>query len=332
MKRKVLLIITSILLVLVAVYLLGPKMPKPELSMELPEAISNPLLAEQIIKATEAGYDNIRPGNQSLIVWENDSLKSKTKYSVLYLHGFSASPMEGNPVHVNFAQHFGLNTYIPRLAEHGLRSEAPLLNMTPEALWESAKIAFVHAQALGEKVIIMGTSTGGTLALMLAAHFPEDVAGLFLYAPNVRLYDKTAGLLDRPWGLQIARQFMGGDMRILEEDPETDAFWYNKYRVESLVYLQQLIRTTMKADTFEKITCPVFTGYYFKDEDNQDNTVSVSAINWMFDLLGTSPDQKLEVAFPDAGTHVICCELTTDHWQEVLDESIHFAETVLKLN
>ncbi len=332
MKRKGLIIPLATILIVVAVYFLGPKMPNPELNSDLPAPIANALTAEEMIMAGEAGFSNIRPGNESKLVWLDDSLKTKTKYCLLYLHGFSASPFEGDPIHVNFGKALGMNVYAPRLAEHGLVSDDALLNMTPDNLWESAKKALVEASALGDKVIIMGTSTGGTLALTLAARFPEMVEALLLFSPNVRIYDKTATLLGKPWGLQIARAVMGGDYRILEPDLETDPFWYNKYRIESLVYLQQLLDETMKSKNFEKVTQPVFCGYYYKDEDNQDNTVSVKAIQWMYDNLGTTPEAKQIVAFPDAGAHVICNSLTSDCWEEVQNSALAFARNILKID
>ena len=225
--------------------------------------------------------------------------------------------MEGNPVHVNVGKDLGMNVYVPRLAEHGLETSDALLNMTPDNLWMSALDAFSKARALGDQVILMGTSTGGTLALKLAAEFPDQVFALVLCSPNVRIFDKTASLLSKPWGLQIARKVMGGDYRTLEPDPKTDPYWYNQYRVESLVYLQQLIDETMKASVFERVTQPVYTACYYKDEEHQDQTVSVEAINWMFDNLGTPADQKELVYFPEAGAHVICCDLTSPAWQDV---------------
>lgn len=326
MKRKGLIITLTILVGIVLVYLFGPKMPSPVLSNDLPAGVSNEWMAEEMIQAGEAGVDNIRPGNKSILIWADDSLKSKTDYCLLYLHGFSASPFEGDPVHRNVAKQLSMNLYAPRLAEHGLITDDALLNMTPDRLWESAKQALVIARALGTKVILMGTSTGGTLALMLAAEFPDLVDGLILLSPNIRLFDKTAALLDKPWGLQIARAVMGGNYRILEPDPETDPYWYNKYRVEGLVYLQQLIDKTMKAKEFAKVKQAVFVGYYYKDEENQDQTVSVNAIHWMFDNLGTPDELKYSRAFPEAGAHVIGNSLTSRSWKEVEEASINFIQ------
>lgn len=317
MKRKALFIPAAVILILLAGYLAGPRMPRPTFSAELPESPVTAELAAQMIHAAEAGITNVRPGNTSFISWADDSLRQKTPWALLYLHGFSASPREGDPVNRHVGAAFGMNVYVPRLAEHGLDTPDALLNMTPDRLWESALDALSKARALGDQVVIMGTSTGGTLALKLAAEYPDQVDALVLCSPNVRIFDKTAALLSKPWGLQIGRMVMGGDYRELEPDPQTDPFWYSRYRVEALVYLQQLIDATMKARVFNQVQQPVYLAYYYRDADNQDQTVSVEAMHWMFDNLGTEQALKKSEAFPDAGAHVICCDLTSDSWQEV---------------
>jgi esterase/lipase len=225
-----------------------------------------------------------------------------------------------------------MNAFIPRLAEHGLVTEDALLNNTPDVMWESAKQSLVLAKALGNKIILMGCSTGGTLALKLAAEYPDDIAGLFLYSPNVSLYNKAAAILTLPWGLQIGRLIVGGDYRYTESDPETDPYWYTKQRAEGAVYLQQLVKTTMTEELFADVSVPAFVGYYYKDEEHQDNTVSVEAIKWMYEELGTPDEMKREIAFPEAGSHVMCCHLTSGSWKEVQAESIKFAQEKLNLS
>jgi pimeloyl-ACP methyl ester carboxylesterase len=165
--------------------------------------------------------------------------------------------------------------------------------------------------------ILMGTSTGGTLALQMAADYPDIVAAVILYSPNVRIANKASFLLGGPFGLQLGRMISGGKYRILAEDPKTDPFWNNKYRVEAVVYLQKLVVKTMKPSVFKKVTQPVFVGYYYKDKEHQDNTVSVPKILWMYEKLGTASDKKVSVAFPDAGAHVIGCDLTNPNWMKV---------------
>jgi len=322
-----------LLLILVAGYLLGPKPPKPELDKNLPSLPASIKNMESYIEEKEAEF-SIRLDNESRIVWANDSLKNRTDFCLLYLHGFSASWYEGYPANIDFAKHFGMNAYLPRLASHGLETEDALIDMTPDNLWESAKEALMVARTLGKKVIIMSTSTGGTLGLQLAADFPEYVDGLILYSPNIRINNPAAFLLSKPWGLQIGRKVTGGKYRVTNEDFESKdcQYWYCKYRMEAVVYLQQLVEATMKKEIFNRVTVPVFLGYYYKDENNQDETVKVDAMLKMFDQLGTYSDRKVKVAFPDAGDHVIACELTSGSVDEVVRETIQFGEDVLGLD
>src|SRR5690554_870447 len=197
-------ILLIVVVIILAAYFMGPKPPRAELNLDLPSLPSGLSTLESYIQQKEKAL-NLKPDNESRILWANDADKHRTDYSLLYLHGFSASWMEGYPANATFANHFGMNAYFPRLAAHGLETGDPLIDMTPDNLWESAKEALMVASNLGERVIIMGTSTGGTLALKLAAEFPEYVDGLILYSPNIRINNNTAFLLARPWGLQLAR-------------------------------------------------------------------------------------------------------------------------------
>lgn len=330
--KKFLRITLVIIAILIVAYFAGPEFPKPELSSRLPVNHIETANLETYIKNKEAGL-KIKPDNESKIIWANDSLKDKTAYCLLYLHGFSASWYEGNPVNIDFARRYGMNLYAPRLASHGIDTTEALIDMTPDRLYESAKEALVVAQSLGEKVILMGTSTGGTLALKLASEFPELMEGLILLSPNVAINNPAAFLLSKPWGLQIARSVYKGDYRITNQDfaSEFCQYWNCRYRLEAIVYLQQLVEATMTEETFSKVDKPVFLAYYYKDEEHQDPTVKVDAMLKMYDQLKTPPSKKQKQAFPDAETHVIGCKLFSGAWKEVETASYQFAEEKLGL-
>ena len=322
-------IISGIIILLLATYFLGPQMPKPLLNTELPVVAGD--IGGYVTRLESA--EKVRPGNEAKIIWANDSVHAQTEYVLLYLHGFSASRMEGFPVNEDFPKRYGCNAYLARLAAHGLITENPLIDMTPFRLYESAKLSLVIAQQLGKKVIIMGTSTGGTLAIKLAADFPEMVYGLILYSPNVQIKQKTSALLSKPWGLQIARLNFGGKFRVTDDDPsgETCKYWYCSYRAEGPVFLQQLVDITMTDEVFAKVKCPLFVGYYYKDEQHQDQTVEVKAALKMFERAVTPVAKKRAQAFPEAGSHVIACNLTSKSAGEVAAGTYRFAEDILKM-
>jgi pimeloyl-ACP methyl ester carboxylesterase len=330
MKRffRLLLILAAILLI---VFLLGPKPSKPVLDNALPLMEVRLDQLDNYVKEKEQNLP-LKPDNESKIIWENDSLKAKTAYVLLYLHGFSASGYEGYPTHVNFARRFHANAYIPRLASHGLDVSEPLLDMTPDRLYESAKEALQLARLLGEKVIIMSTSTGGTLSLKLAAEFPDQIACLLLLSPNIRINNPSAFLLSGPWGLQIARAFFDGKYRYVNDDlrDEECRYWNCFYRLEATVYLQQLVDATMNEKLFKRVKTPVFLAYYYQDEDHQDGTVRVDAMLKMYNQLGTSGELKQKQAF-NAGTHVIGCEMFSKAQPEVEQACIRFAEDIMEM-
>ncbi len=330
--RRIYRFLAFVVLIVVIVYLMGPKPPQVDLNKNLPSISASIANIEDYVKKNDEGL-TLKPDNESRIIWANDSVKERTTYSLLYLHGFSASWYEGYPTNVEFARYFGCNAYFPRLASHGIETEDALIDMTPDRLWESAKDALMIARTLGRKVIIMGTSTGGTLALKLASDFPEYVDGLILYSPNIRINNKAAFLLSKPWGLQIGQKAEGGKYRVSDEEPDSKycKYWNCKYRMEAVVFLQQLVDETMINQTYKNINEPVFLGYYYKDETHQDDVVKVDAMLKMFDHLGTSAGSKVKVAFPEAGDHVIGCELKSGAFKEVLAETVKFGEEVLKL-
>ncbi len=309
-------------------FLLGPKPSKPVLSNQLPDVRVERDQLDTYLKEKERDLP-VKPENESQIIWENDSLKTKTAYVLLYLHGFSASGYEGYPTHVNFARHFHANAYIPRLASHGLDVTDPLIDMTPDRLYESAKEALQVARLLGEKIIIMSTSTGGTLSLKLAAEFPDQITALLLLSPNIRINNHAAFLLSGPWGLQIARSVYKGNYRYINKDRNDKEcrYWNCFYRIEALVYLQQLVDATMNEELFKRVRTPVFLAYYYIDDDHQDQTVRVDAMLKMFDQLGTPEELKKRKAF-NAETHVIGCEMFSKTQPEVEEACIRFAEEI----
>ena len=330
MKKKIIYGTFITVGILFLIFLFGPKPSTPVYNTQLPEISADLGQLGSYIAQKEAKYA-VKPDNQSRIIWANDTLKQKTEWVLLYLHGFSASWYEGSNLNLNFAARYHCNAYFPRLAEHGLVTEEPLLNMRPDSLWNSAKEALMIARKLGHKVIIMSNSTGGTLALKLASEYPELVQGLILYSPNIEINAPT-GIVTKPWGLQVSRLIFGGQYRIVNEQFNSKEcnYWNCKYRLEAVMYLQQLVETTMTKETFQKVKCPVFLGYYYKNKKEQDQVVRVGAALEMFEQLGTSANQKNKKGFPDAGVHVIANSLFSKDFKNVEWETFRFADNLIK--
>ena len=238
-----------VLSVLFGLFIIGPEIEAPNLESPQPEISSTISTLNDWINAKEAVFDNIKVDNAAKLEFY-DSIPQKTAYSVLYLHGFSASSGEGDPLHRNIARALKANLYLPRLSDHGLIEEEPMLNFTGQKYLDSAKEALAIAKKIGEKVIVISSSTGGTLSLILGND--PQIAALLLFGPNVEIYDTKSKLLTLPWGLQIAQWVLGSKYHIMNKITEQKkAYWTTRYRLEPTVELQKLIETGMRPEVFQ---------------------------------------------------------------------------------
>jgi pimeloyl-ACP methyl ester carboxylesterase len=319
----------GILFILIVIYFLGPKPSLPKLSTDLPVIPSDPDSLEQYISQHEAAH-KLKPGNAARIIWANDSLKQKTEYAIVYLHGFSASEEEGDPVHLDLAKLFGCNMYLSRLDAHGIDTTEPLASFTADGCWNTAVEAYAIGKQLGKKVILLSTSTGGTLALQLCADYPEIAANMML-SPNIAINDPSAWMLNNHWGLQIAYLVVGHHRIIKDTSALYARYWYTRYSTRSLPELEELIESTMKESTFKKVHQPVLLLYYYKDDKHQDPVVKVSAMKRMFLQLATPGNLKREMAIPNAGNHVIGSYIKSKDYKSVEDQCVIFMQQVLGL-
>ena len=320
----------SVMGLLLVVYFLGPKPAKPAFSVPpLSTAASLPELEKSIIES-EKNTPNLKPDNEAHIRWADSLKKIKTPVALLFLHGFGASHKEGSPVTHQLAQAFGCNMYLARLAEHGKdEGDNNMIRFTAEDYYDSGEKALHIASQLGDSVVIIGNSGGGAMALFLASRHPE-VKGLITYSPAVRVFRKDAQLMSEPWGLNIARFVTGKNHNDwVFRRSEQKHFWTNHQRFEAIVQFTTFQKYAMTPETFQKIKCPLFMGYYYENEENQDKTVSVAAMREMLAQVKTPQYHKREVNFPTTHAHVMISDLTSDDWQSVEKESKKFIQEVL---
>ncbi|MCB0648897.1 MAG: alpha/beta hydrolase [Saprospiraceae bacterium] len=311
-------------------YLIGPRPSFKAIDYSTPDVSISLDSLDTYISEKEAQIPDIKPGNKSMIIWDNDSLKNKTKYVLLYLHGFSASPMEGNPIHKEFAEHFGMNLYLPRLEDHGRSSENSFENLTPDDYFESAQQALEVAKLLGDSIVIMSCSTGGTLSILLEDTCPE-IAGFIFYSPNIDLFDPTSDLIVQPWGKQILRTIMKGDYNNVTYEEEPAKYWNTRYHINGIVALKTLLHDYMTKENFRKFDKPFLLMYYYKDDEHQDDVVSVEDMIEFYKYAGTPVSQKKRIALTQAGTHVISSDFFSGELDHLREETYKFATEIIGL-
>lgn len=312
----------------VATYFLGPKPPNPDYETVLPQLPYDLDELDNYIKASEEGLP-LRKNNQARIVWQNATHK-KTEYSIVYLHGFAASWRDGYPVNMQLADALEANIFLARMPGHGLKPEAAMKNFSPDNVWNYAQEALAIGNKIGKKVIILSTSTGGTLALKLAAEYPDSVFALINLSPNVQDDQEGAFLLNSPWGYEIANLITLGKRKIEHEQKAANQYFDTIYPADALVDLQVVVGSTMKEETFNQIKTPMLTLYYYKNFLKEDEHVEVEVYDDVYEELGTPEHLRKLVPLETPKTHFIGSSIKSQDTEVVLEEILEFLENYIK--
>ena len=219
--------IVFLLLLTTTVWLLTP----PRLEQLAPDAVPT-----QPIPKTVAG---LIPDTESRIVWANG--EARTPWSVVTLHGFSATRQETAPLAETVASLLNANLYEARLTGHGL-AEQPLAGVRAEDWLQDAADALATGAAIGDKIVVIGTSTGATLATAMLDHeLAKHIDTLVMISPNFEPRDPGAQWLTRPAGPLLARLAVG-DTRCWEPHDEIQArFWSTCYPTAAAVEMMRLV-------------------------------------------------------------------------------------------
>ena len=161
-------------------------------------------------RQTEAAFKLI-DGHASRVVIHGEARGRpvKTRRSTLIISGLFNSPPAMSALEDEFLSR-GENVINLRLAGH---FEVDVSSMRGGVRWqmwlEQARQAFELAQILGDRVTLVGHSTGAALVTWLALENPDRVAGLALFAPafdlNVRLKQILALPTEIPERLPLPR-------------------------------------------------------------------------------------------------------------------------------
>jgi alpha-beta hydrolase superfamily lysophospholipase len=194
------------------------------------------------LAAREGAHDDIRPGAEARIHWAGDA-GARTAMAVLYLHGFSASAEEIRPVPDNVAAALGANLVFARLSGHGRTGPAMAEPRAGDWLEDTALFLEI-ARAVGDRVLVIGTSTGGSLAAwaMTDPAMAEDVAGTVLVSPNFAVANRAGALLELPFARQWVPLLAGAERSFQPRNADQAAHWTTAYPTVATVTLGTLLR------------------------------------------------------------------------------------------
>ena len=125
---------------------------------------------EDFLRARESAAALIAPGAESSIIWAAGRRGERADYALVFLHGWSASPPEIDPVDARIAAEIGAHCVRFRLTGHGLKpvdrgGDAMRDEASSDEFLRDAATAFAIGRLVARRVILVGCSTGGTLAV-----------------------------------------------------------------------------------------------------------------------------------------------------------------------
>ncbi len=295
--------LAALLLALLA-YALGPTNAfGPEVPTARPAPPTELTQLDPWLAAQEAAHPDIRPGLAKGVVWHG-APGQRTPWAVVYLHGFTASRLETAPLAEQVAARLGANLFHTRLSGHG-RSPQALGEATVQDWLADGLEALRIGRALGEQVLVVGVSTGATLATWLAQR-PEgrDGVSYAFVSPNFGPKNKTSELINLPWGRQLALA-LEGDMRGQPSaDPREHHAWTQRYPTQALFPMMALVKRVRDSD-LSAVTAPVLVLY-----SPDDQTVDPAEIQAVFPRLGSARKALEVVDYSEAkGQHVLAGDI-----------------------
>jgi esterase/lipase len=149
----------------------------------------------------------------------------RSAVAILLLHGYTNSPAQFDSLG-RMLYRDGANVYIPRLPRHaevngGVTS---LARLTADDLRAAADSAMDIASALGDTVVVVGLSAGGTMATWIA-QFRGDASRVIIIAPLLALA-RIPSVLDAPFlNLAVRLPDFSRSSEPDSEQPDRAAGW-----------------------------------------------------------------------------------------------------------
>lgn len=300
---RILLVLPLVLALLVAgVWWAAPRPNWPD-AATLPAPVPGDDL-DAWLDARESVFSDIVPGTEKAINWAT-APGERTELAVVYIHGFSASRREISPVPESIAAALGANYFGTRLAGHGRADGAVPGAALGDASVEDWALDLAEAVAvgrrLGERVVLIGTSTGGSLAVLaaLAPEWQDDIAALITVSPNFALASSQAWMLDLPFAPRWLH-LVGGDERSFTPYSDDHAlYWTERYPSRALFPLRNVQRAAAAAD-HAAAQVPMLV-FYAADDQIVTSAATARVIqNW-----GARVDAHVIDNAEDPGQHVI---------------------------
>ncbi|MCF6443861.1 carboxylesterase [Nereida sp. MMG025] len=208
----------------------------------------------------EADVPHLRPDQHKRVIWA-DKAGQRTPISVVFVHGFSASSGELQPLCEIIAQALGANLHYTRLAGHG-QDGAAMGQATWTDWMADTDEALAVGRAIGERVVVVSCSTGGTLVTLALARQARDIAATVFVSPNYGMTSVIArALLAAPFVRRWGPILLGAERGFEAANPRHATYWTLRYPTKAVFAMDDAVRACRGVDvsTIKTPACFVFS-------------------------------------------------------------------------
>lgn len=263
MGRRIVLAVLGLAVILVLGFVLGPRVQADTTIRFDPSEIGDD--PQAYLARKEAAVPDIRDGLEKEIIWANPMIHARTPLAIVYIHGFSASKGEVRPLPDEVADQLDANLFYTRLTGHG-QDGAAMAQGSVNAWINDYEEALAIGRAIGDKVIVISTSTGGSLAAWAATQpgASDGIAAIALISPNFGVKASGAEILTMPWGRKIAELVAGKERSFSPRNALHEKFWTTRYPIAATLPMAALTELAYRAPV-EKASIPAL--FIFSDSD-----------------------------------------------------------------
>jgi esterase/lipase len=222
----------------------------------------------EYLKKSEQQFPDIKQGVSKKIIWANKK-NTKTLLSIVYIHGFTASLEEVRPLPDLISKDINANLYYTRLSGHGRSSNA--MNDCSIKNWmNDLHEAIEIGSRIGEKVIIISSSTGATISVTSALNkeLSSKILGYIFISPNFGINNKFAGLISWPLSNYWLKIILGKTTKHSPRNELNKKYWTMSYPTNALIPMAKLVNEVNNMD-YSNIKKPAL--FYFSMEDKVVN-------------------------------------------------------------
>ena len=222
----------------------------------------------EYLKKTEEHLLDIKEGVAKKIIWANE-INTKTPISIVYIHGFTASSEEVRPLPDKIASDLNANLFFTRLTGHGRNPSAMELCSIPNWIRDLHEAIEIGSR-IGEKVILLSSSTGGTISVTSALDkkLSQKILGYIFISPNFGINNKFAGMISWPFSEYWLKLILGKKMKHKPRNDLNKKYWTMSYPTNALIPMAKLVREVNKKD-YSTVKKPAL--FYFSMEDKVVN-------------------------------------------------------------